>query len=319
METRDRHASLAEKLRWAKALGMVGNSDTTDLIDQWIQAAEAGTEIDWLGKGAPPANDAERASAAARAAQVQETLNELSEMPRVEFVRRMLQAKPKELLEQMDDVMPLDLRVFAVEQEATDPKQLQKLLDSNRDELQPTGTDAIQFLQNLTAEERANQIRGVVLISDGRQTVAGDLTGLATRLKSLNIPVYSIPVGSKLPPRDLSIAAVEAPKVVFLKDNAQIRATIGASGFTGQAVTVRLERNGEEIDRQTVTPGSDTRVSHLSFHRIRPGVLSTNSRRRSRMENSATTTIGVKSIFRSLTTKHASCWSMEIRAGSFGT
>ncbi len=220
-------------------------------------AAEAGTEIDWLGKGAPPANDAERASAAARAAQVQETLNELSEMPRVEFVRRMLQAKPKELLEQMDDVMPLDLRVFAVEQEATDPKQLQKLLDSNRDELQPTGTDAIQFLQNLTAEERANQIRGVVLISDGRQTVAGDLTGLATRLKSLNIPVYSIPVGSKLPPRDLSIAAVEAPKVVFLKDNAQIRATIGASGFTGQAVTVRLERNGEEIDRQTVTPGSD--------------------------------------------------------------
>ncbi len=116
---------------------MVGNSDTTDLIDQWIQAAEAGTEIDWLGKGAPPANDAERASAAARAAQVQETLNELSEMPRVEFVRRMLQAKPKELLEQMDDVMPLDLRVFAVEQEATDPKQLQKLLDSNRDELQP--------------------------------------------------------------------------------------------------------------------------------------------------------------------------------------
>ena len=35
METQDRHALLAEKLRWAQALGMLGNSETTELVDQW--------------------------------------------------------------------------------------------------------------------------------------------------------------------------------------------------------------------------------------------------------------------------------------------
>ncbi len=95
-----------------------------------------------------------------------------------------------------------------------------------------------------------------MLISDGRQTVAGDLTGLATRLKSLNIRFTRSRLAQSYRAGSFH-RAVEAPKVVFLKDNAQIRATIGASGFTGQAVTVRLERNGEEIDRQTVTPGSD--------------------------------------------------------------
>lgn len=258
METRDRHASFAEKLRWAKALGMVGNAETTALIDQWVQAADAGVEPDWLGTGVAPANDAERALANSRAEQVRETVSELAEMPRVEFVRRLLQAKPKELLNQLDDVMPLDVRVFAVDQKATTEKELAKVLDSDRADIAPNGTDAIEFLQSLTAEEGANLIRGVVLISDGRQTAPGDVTGLGTRLKSLNIPVYSVPIGSRLPPRDLSIAAVEAPEVIFLKDKAQIRATIGTSGFEGEALSIRLEKNGVLVEQQTVTPATDT-------------------------------------------------------------
>ncbi|MFN9720197.1 MAG: hypothetical protein ACK58L_15975 [Planctomycetota bacterium] len=258
METRDRHASLAEKLRWAQSLGMVGNNETTQLLDQWVAAADAGAEPDWLGAGSAPATDAERASASARAQQVQETLNELAEMPRVEFVQRLLQAKPKELLAQLGQVMPLDLRVFALEQENTNPKELSTLLGSDRDELVPGGTDAIQFLQSLTAEEGANQIRGVVRISDGRQTAPGDVTGLATRLRSLNIPIFSVPIGSKLPPRDLSIAAIEAPTVVFLNDQAQIRATIGTSGFEGESLSVRLEKDGVEVERQSITPAADT-------------------------------------------------------------
>ena len=60
------------------------------------------------------------------------------------------------------------------------------------------------------------------------------MTGTAQRLASLKIPVYAVPIGSRLPPRDLSIAAVEAPETVFLNDKAQIRAVIGTSGFEGE-------------------------------------------------------------------------------------
>jgi predicted PurR-regulated permease PerM len=49
METQDHHASRAEKLRWAQALGMLGNAETNPLIDAWVVAAESGKEPDWLG------------------------------------------------------------------------------------------------------------------------------------------------------------------------------------------------------------------------------------------------------------------------------
>ncbi|MBC7968232.1 MAG: hypothetical protein H7Z17_20185 [Fuerstia sp.] len=258
METQDRHASLGEKLRWAQALGMLGNEETRPLIDAWVVTAESGQEPNWLGGDAPPSTPAEQSLSDARARQVTESLNELSEMPRVEFVRRLLQSKPNELLDQLDEVMPIDIRLFASEQQASVPARLAAALQSDRADLIPGATDALQLLTSLTSEEGAGLIRGVILISDGRQTAAGDVTATAQRLASLQVPVYSVPIGSRLPPRDLSIAAVESPEAVFLNDKAQIRAVIGTSGFEGEPLTVRLKRGDELVSEQTVTPASDS-------------------------------------------------------------
>ena len=258
METRDRHASLAEKLRWAQALGMLGNTETDPLIDEWVASAESGQEPNWLGGIARPGNPSEQSLSDARARQVSEALDELASMPRVEFVERLLQAKPGELLSQLDEVMPIEIRLFATEQHASSPNRLAAALQSDRADLIPSGTDALQLLTSITSEEGAGLVRGVVLISDGRQTAAGDVTGTAQRLATLKIPVYAVPIGSRLPPRDLSIAAVEAPEAVFLNDKAQIRAVIGTSGFEGEPLTVRLERGDELLSEQTVTPASDS-------------------------------------------------------------
>lgn len=258
MDTQDRHASLAEKLRWAQALGMLGNANTTELIEQWVASAERGEEPQWLGTDGPPANKTEQTAADSRERQIRDTLEELSAMPRVEFVRRLLQSQPRMLLDRLDDVMPLDIRLFAAEQQSITPQELGKILGSERVELVPGNTDAIQLLQTVTAEEDSGQVRGIVLITDGRQTVSGDVSGAAQRLASLGVPVYSVPIGSRLPPRDLSIAAVDSPEAVFLNDKAQIRAIIGTSGFEGEPLTVRLEKNGVPIDQQTVTPSSDS-------------------------------------------------------------
>ena len=258
METRDRHASLAEKLRWAQALGMLGNAETRSLIDEWVAAAEAGQEPNWLGGNARPATPAEQSLADARTRQVRDSLDELAEMPRVEFVRRLLQSKPIELLDQLDEVMPIEIRLFASEQQTSVPERLAAVLQSDRADLIPGGTDALQMLNSLTTEEGAGLVRGVVLISDGRQTAAGDVSGTAQRLASLNVPVFAVPIGSRLTPRDLSIAAVESPEAIFLNDKAQIRAVIGTSGFEGEPLTVRLKRGDEFVSEQTFTPASDS-------------------------------------------------------------
>jgi len=271
METQDRHASTGEKLRWAQALGMLGNEDTRPLIDQWVAAADAGQQPDWLGNNALPANPVEQAAADAREKQIQETLEELSAMPRVEFIRRLLLSKPRMLLDSLNDVMPIDVRLFAKEQQAADPAELPRLLQSERAELLPGMTDALQMLQAVTSEEDAGQLRGIVLISDGRQTVPGDVAGAAQRLASLGVPVFSVPIGSRLPPRDLSIAAVDAPEAIFLNDQARIRVVIGTSGFEGQPLTVRLEKDGQTVDQQSVTPVADNAAVTFSVPSDLPG------------------------------------------------
>ncbi len=258
METQDRHASLGEKLRWAQALGMLGNTETRPLIDEWVVTSELGLEPNWLGGAARPTTPAEQSLSDARARQVMDSLNELAEMPRVEFVRRLLQSQPDELLARLDEVMPLDIRLFASEQQATVPLRLAAALQSDRADLIPGGTDALQLLTSITSEEGANLIRGVILISDGRQTAAGDVAGTAQRLASLQVPVYAVPIGSRLPPRDLSIAAMESPEAVFLHDKAQIRVVIGTSGFEGEPLTVRLRQGEVLVSEQTVTPATDS-------------------------------------------------------------
>jgi hypothetical protein len=271
METQDRHASLAEKLRWAQSLGMLGNVDTSDIIDRWVVAAENGDEPNWLGTETQPSNPAEQASADLRKQQIMNSLEELAAMPRVEFVRRLLQSQPQKLLDELEAVMPIDIRFFATEQKSAMRTELAALLQSDREDLVPGSTDLIQLLQSVTAEEDASQLRGIVLISDGRQTVAGDLSGTAQRMASLGVPVFTIPIGSRFPPRDLSIAAVDAPEAVFLNDKAQVKAVVGTSGFEGQPLTIRLEKDGVTVDQQTVTPATDTATITFSVPTDTPG------------------------------------------------
>ena len=274
METRDHHASLGEKLRWAQALGMLGSDETSVQIEGWVLQAESGVEPDWLGLGRAPENAVERASGEARRKQVYEALEELEEMPRTEFVRRLLMAQPRELLRNLGEVMPVDLRVFATEQRATELGELEQRLASDRRDLAPGGTGAVQTLQSVLAEESGGQVRSFVLITDGRQTIPADVVLEAERLGALGIPVYSIPVGSRLPPRDLSVAAVESPEAVFLNDSARIRVVLGTSGFEGESVEVRLSVSGEvgePLQRQTVVPAGDTAVVDFTVPSDRAG------------------------------------------------
>ncbi|MEJ7592922.1 MAG: hypothetical protein WKF77_15345 [Planctomycetaceae bacterium] len=256
METQDRHASLGEKLRWAQALGMLGNAETRPLIDEWVVTAESGQEPNWLGGDARPSTPAQKSLSDARARQVTDSLNELSEMPRVEFVRRLLQSKPHELLEQLNDVMPIEIRLFASEQQASVPARLAAAVQSDRADLMPGGTDALRLLTSLTSEEGAGLIRGVILISDGRQTASGDVAGTAQRLPAG--ACVCRPDRFATSARDLSIAAVESPEAVFLNDKAQIRVVIGTSGFEGESLTVRLKQGEVLVSEQTVTPATDS-------------------------------------------------------------
>lgn len=250
MDTADRHASSEEKLRWAQALGMLGNSNTDKLIDQWVAAYQNGGQPDWAaGQG--------EALGELRQQQVQEVLDEITGMPRTEFVRRLLEAEPSQLLSRLSQDRRVDLRVFGTEQQEINDKQLTQMLNNDRSELRPGGTDLINLLTSAISEEDGHNIQGVVILTDGRQTVAADASAEASRLGALGIPVYCVPIGSRLQPRDLSIASVQVPQTVFLDDTAQLNATITSTGYVGEDVEVLLKKNGEVVDQKTVTVAAD--------------------------------------------------------------
>ncbi|MDG1894710.1 MAG: hypothetical protein P8J37_07365 [Fuerstiella sp.] len=255
METVDRHASPSEMLRWAQALGMLGNDSTNDLLETWISAYDAGQQPNWGASvnGTDPQDEGNADLGTIRRQHIEGVFAEFEKMPRTEVVRRLLLAKPNDLLAKLQDVQRVDVRVFGLDQQSVSADQLQGILDSDRKELRPGGTDAVSVLTEALGHDDGSNISSIVLLSDGRQTASVDALAEAARLGSLGIPVYCVPIGSQLLPRDLSVASVQVPQTVFLEDSAQMQATFTSTGYVGEDVTVNLEKDGEVIDQRTVT------------------------------------------------------------------
>lgn len=249
MDTADRHASEGEMLKWAKALSMLGNAATDDLIDEWMNAYSENREPNWAGDSA----NADPALAELRRRQVQDVYAELRTMPRTEFVRRLLQARPNDLLVDLRKLTAVDLQVFGVDQLEISDEGLNAFLQSDRKDVRPIATDLAAMLSAAISDEEGSTIQGLVLLTDGRQTSGGDAAVVADRLRALQIPVFPVPIGSVMQPRDLSIAGIDAPKTVFIEDSAIVRGTVRAEGYQGQDVTVYLKNGDRVVDQKTTT------------------------------------------------------------------
>ena len=254
MGTADRHATPAETLRWAQALGMIGNEQTNSLIEQWIEALETGEEPDWSQSegdavGSDLANN--------RRTHIQSIMTEVGDMPRHEFVRRLLSAEPEDLLSKLSETQTVDLRAFAIESQILDQPAFQKPLPESVEHLATGGTDAAGLLTDAIGDTDAEQLRAVVLLTDGRQTESGDSASEAERLGRLGIPVYTIPIGSVYPPRDVSVASIDVPQTVFINDSAQVKATLLATGLSGEELTINLQKDGQTVEQVMMTVADD--------------------------------------------------------------
>lgn len=245
MATADRHASQIEMLRWGQALGMLGNNIPDSLISQWDSQLQSGQPVEW-------AADGNVAQQGLRERHVSGVFGELQKMPRTEFVRRLLEAEPNELLSQLQDSVQVDLQAFGGRQQTVQPDVLSEFLGQDRKDLVPDQTDAIGMMAQSIAENADAQVDAIVLLSDGRQTPTTDAAAQLAQLESLGIPIYTVPIGSSRTPRDLSIAALDAPESVFLEDTAVVNATVMSSGYEGEEITVELFQNDRLLQTRDV-------------------------------------------------------------------
>ena len=120
-------------------------------------------------------------------------------------------------------------------------------------------------LRELLDRERGRRLGGVILFTDGIRNAGPDLGDTAAVAREAGVPVHVVALGTTAP-RDLQLLEIEAPEVVFVRDEVSVRARIRNRGFAGQTVRASLAVEGTTVDTRdlAITADGDT-TADLKF------------------------------------------------------
>jgi hypothetical protein len=126
-------------------------------------------------------------------------------------------------------------------------------------------TDFSAALRQIATDIPADQLSGVIVVTDGRDHSGVSLAGMARKLNAGGGPIHSVLVGSRQPPRDAAIAKLRHPSTIFEGDKLSLKANVKLDGFAKQTVHVQLFRNDELIDEKPLTPQTDRHREVITF------------------------------------------------------
>jgi uncharacterized membrane protein len=129
-------------------------------------------------------------------------------------------------------------------------------------------------LADLTRRFKDRPVAGVLLFTDGNATDGTDETN-ATYIKTGLPPIYPVIVGDDAPPRDVSLARVNASQTSFEDAPVTVQAEIATSGCRGEKVIARLmNESGIKVDEQTLMVGEEGQplAARFQLRPDRPGV-----------------------------------------------
>ena len=263
MGTTDAHATKAEKLRWARVLGLIGNAENKSRLDSWQAAFAKGEEPEWVAAEETSDPDRRRVLAKSRQDQLNEIFKELDKIPRKEIARRLLTETAEPLFPQLKELGTLEVVLFGGKSESADAEALEQFIENPPKSILPEISDLTRGLSPTSGNESSAPLMGVVLLTDGRDNAGRDAARLAARLGNARAPVFPILLGSEQRPKDLAVAHLDFPQLSFKKDTRILTAVLNTSGFEGEEITVLLEpAEGEPITR-TITP--DQAEASLTF------------------------------------------------------
>lgn len=115
------------------------------------------------------------------------------------------------------------------------------------------GTDLEAPLTDILATQ--NNLRAVVLLSDGDYNLGQPPVAAAQKLRLRGVPLFPIPVGSKVRLPDLDLLSVTAPTYGIVGENVQIPFTIRSSLDRQVRTIVRLrDESGRERTKDIIIP-----------------------------------------------------------------
>lgn len=111
-------------------------------------------------------------------------------------------------------------------------------------------TDAGTALEAVRDELQGENLRGVVLVSDGQNNTGPNPVRVADRYP---VPIHTVTVGDTTRRRDLRIRSIATNDRAYLNSSVPVRAFLATNSGGGESVSVTLERKGNVLDRQDVT------------------------------------------------------------------
>lgn len=123
-----------------------------------------------------------------------------------------------------------------------------------------TRTDLSAALQGVQERFAGRNLRGVVLISDGRYNTGRSPLALADRFPA---PIHTVVVGDTVRPRDVRLAHVTTNEIAYAGAVLPVRVAVQADGFAGRPATVTLSEAGRPLAQTTLAlpeDGAETTV-----------------------------------------------------------
>ncbi len=131
-----------------------------------------------------------------------------------------------------------------------------RILEFDSDSLEFVGdrTDIAKGLNRVERDLNGRNLRGVLLISDGRYNTGRNPLYLAERFK---VPIYTTVVGDTTAQRDVRVTRMVTNEVAYVRTQLPVRIGVSASGYEGERVTVSLSDGGSVVQSEAITLPED--------------------------------------------------------------
>lgn len=113
----------------------------------------------------------------------------------------------------------------------------------------------------LAERHRSDRLAGVVVLSDGGDTLRGDTEGE----RPIDAPVFAVGIGNASAPRDREVVNLTAGEPLLPGASIDLSVSAVSSGYGTEPVEMRVSANGRPVDLRRVTPSADGAPIHEVF------------------------------------------------------
>jgi hypothetical protein len=137
-------------------------------------------------------------------------------------------------------------------------------------------TRIAEALLNLAKSNPDKRLRSVLLLSDGRSNEIdslGSVRSVGRYLRSMNVPIWSVPIGTSVEAKDVYVTARLSSNFIFVDQPASVHVSLAGTGYTDWNPKVNLYREDKYVTSSQVNLRNGTGSVTFPIREDRRGVI----------------------------------------------